>query len=71
MSIYSCKDCGARLDAGERCDCKDKDNNVEDLDRSAQVALITEWLCNMSDKNLKIVKSFVKGIMAREIFEKE
>lgn len=69
MQEYICKDCGARLDAGERCDCKD--NNVKDLDRSTQVALITECLHNMSDKNLKIVKSFVKGIMAREIFEKE
>ncbi len=72
MSSYICERCGAHLDPGERCDCQSEDkprqeNGIEVLDRTAQVALITEWLCNMSDKNLKIVKSFVKGLVAREI----
>ena len=76
MYAYICEKCGAHLDAGEKCDCQSGDkprqeNGIEVVDRTAQVALITECLCNMSDKNLKIVKSFVKGLIAREILERE
>ena len=72
MYVYICEKCGAHLDAGERCECQSKkENNFEALDREEQMALITDNLLAMSDKNLKIVKSFVKGLVAREILERE
>ena len=71
MYAYICEKCGAHLDPGERCDCLDKQSMPENVDRKAQITLITEQLCNMSDKNIKIVKSFVKGLIAREILERE
>ena len=76
MGAYICERCGAHLDPGERCDCQIEDNSkqeksIEVLDRAAQVTLITENLFKMSDKNLEIVKRFVKGLIAREILARE